>query len=327
MSTCPQPSLVYIIGTQKNNDFIFFLKDPFGIRTQSTYIYIYLHISIHIFIEASIMHIHVRIIWSYYIDGTTSNILCSNRSPFIPFLLLHFFLMRLQKLQQRRLEDKGFEDLPIKQWKGKPWLLRVLIGDYTIQFGGVYFINHDIRIPSWNNQDSMERIRRGFFVAQLGWCWFFWLVYKIPMDAYEVKAIQIENSAHMLSFYDLSDVGSFPLSKWIRLKIDVPLRSGCMLELTSSRFSGSRISSTYTRLPLRCSSCVHNERMIIVEDIQGFVKTTGFCISCQFRSYDKFPSRLVGGPWGTHGKKPILSNPYVRCINQVLYYLYIHIKI
>ena len=173
---------------------------------------------------------------------------------------------------------KGFEDLPIEQWKKGPSLLRVLIGDYTIQLGGDYF--HDIRIRSWNNQDSMERIRRGFFVAQLGWCWFFLLVYMIPMDAYEVKAIQIENSAHMLSFYDLSDVGSFPLPKCIRLKIDVPPRSGCMLELTSSRFGGSRISFTYTRISpkknrldlnasLRCSSCVHNERKIIVEDIQG----------------------------------------------------------
>ena len=143
------------------------------------------------------------------------------------------------------------------------------------------------------------------------------------MDAYEVKAIQIENSAHMLSFYDLSDVGSFPLPKCIRLKIDVPPRSGCMLELTSSRFGGSRISFTYTRISpkknrldlnasLRCSSCVHNERKIIVEDIQGYVKTTGFC-----KVSLKACGRSLGNSWKKNN--PIQSVCSVDKSNNILF--------
>lgn len=106
-----------------------------------------------------------------------------------------------------------------------------------------------MRIQLWNNQDLMERIRPGYFRGRDRdgvefSCWFI----RFPIDAYEVKAIQIENSinsARMLSFYDLSDVRSFPLHKWICLKVDV-LPPKCMLELTSHRFGGSRISS-YTK--------------------------------------------------------------------------------
>ena len=52
----------------------------------------------------------------------------------------------------------GFKYI-LRRW---PWMSRV--GDWdTTQLYGDYFINHDIRIPSLNNQDSMERIRPGFF--------------------------------------------------------------------------------------------------------------------------------------------------------------------
>ena len=52
------------------------------------------------------------------------------------------------------------------------WLFRVNYrGElYTVQLCGDYFINHEIRIPSLHNQDSIES-RAGFFCSWLNWNW------------------------------------------------------------------------------------------------------------------------------------------------------------
>ena len=75
-------------------------------------------------------------------------------------------------------KDKDWHKWAMKKWAPGP--LGDFVGDEILsQLCGDYFTNHEIRIPSLNNQDSMESIRTGFCwrVAQMeaskhpGWTW------------------------------------------------------------------------------------------------------------------------------------------------------------
>jgi len=52
--------------------------------------------------------------------------------------------------------------------KGPKRLVREFVGDKILpRYMGITYVNHEIRIPFFNNQDSMESRLFVFFVAQL----------------------------------------------------------------------------------------------------------------------------------------------------------------
>ncbi len=67
-------------------------------------------------------------------------------------------------------------------WKKGPWLVGIYRGWKTTQLYGDYFINHEIRIPSLNNQDSMEstalKLTASLHLNHWGWKMSFLLGWK-----------------------------------------------------------------------------------------------------------------------------------------------------
>ena len=77
----------------------------------------------------------------------------------------------------------GMKGISVHKWAmKKTWLFTVYRGWNPTQLNGDYFINHDIRIPFLNNQDSSRKVRDpGFFWTVAPLTGLFWSL-RIPLD-------------------------------------------------------------------------------------------------------------------------------------------------